>query len=271
MAVTKAIESKGDLNKAIEWMQDNAPEYSLLYKVLATTGLRVTDVTEIKYSDIDADKRTLTVIENKGTKARITRAKSKVCGLWADKLLKLKSISDELKDDINLLDNKQDILNLDLPEKHVIKINADIESATAPSKTDKVRVVTLDKRLIKAIKKHHKNSHKIDDTFLFSKRLFNRNKSRDLGESQVISRQSVRNAIVRMQDALGKLGTVIKSVCHGMRKTFARSLYLSSGKDMALVMQVMGWSDETMVLRYLSMSQQEQAKSYTGATAFMSI
>lgn len=56
---------------------------------------------------------------------------------------------------------------------------------------------------------------------------------------------------------------------HGLRKTFARFLYDSNGKDLNIVMNTMGWSDVSMVMRYLGYDEEQRKTANTNAHAEM--
>lgn len=58
---------KTQLNQAQSWMKKHADRgFWLIFRLGIETGLRVTDLTEIEWSDIDFDKRQMTILKIRG-------------------------------------------------------------------------------------------------------------------------------------------------------------------------------------------------------------
>ena len=79
MAYVEPIADKHHVKAAARFIKDNFdPAYSLIWQIGIETGYRITDITELKYSDIDHDNCTIKVAENKGTRSNQARARLKV-------------------------------------------------------------------------------------------------------------------------------------------------------------------------------------------------
>lgn len=281
MALTKPIKSNCTLKKAVKWLDNNKNEaFPLLYTLLANTGLRVTDATEIMWSDINFSDGSLTVQENKGTRGNLARARNKVLEKWHRNLYHLVNDSD-FREQLfsrkpkDILGRKEKTITkngrtmtlkkLDsiVPARYLEQIKEEIEEAqfNAPVKT---RVVDIPNSLLIRLKERRNKYQAIDEGYVFHKmtlRSSNRARgwlSNSSDKKPVITRQSVFKAFKAMQSAIDEK---IEACAHGLRKTFARFMYLSNGRDLNAVMIRMGWSDVSMCLRYLGFDEDDRKQT----------
>jgi integrase len=270
MAVTHAIKKTSTIKKAVKWLDKNRdPMFSLLFQFTCRTGFRITDATEIEWSDFDFDEDTLTIEENKGTRGNKARARLKVLQEWHKRLFFLEKGNEEFKEKL-FLTKPKDLLDV-LPDKYLNLVNPEIDAAISKAKV-KCRTVDIPKELMIKFKQRKHKYSKIDDGFVFSKRTLKSNRARgwhceDESVKPVVTRQSCLAAFKKMQDALDVLGEKVRSCCHGARKIFARRLFETNGKDLNIVMQTMGWSDVSMVMRYLGFDDENRKTSSANANA----
>ena len=227
--------------------------YHLIWKVGTETGFRITDITEMKYSNIDFEKGTITIAENKGTKSRKARARLKVLEQVKNELIAANSSSPEKMMQVFITPVK-DIYPLvgDLMRPMVDKRIQDAMQS-APEKT---RTAKLSKRTLNMIKRRSEKFRAIDEGFIFSRRTLKSNRAKNT--EGVISRQSCWSVFSKLTDVLKGLGEVIKVGCHSLRKIFARHLYFATGKDIGLLMRTIGHSSPEMSLRYIGITEEEE-------------
>lgn len=256
MAITTPIKNKGTIKKAFAWLDKNVDKaFSLIYRIGTTSGLRITDITEIKWSDINFEDRTITIEENKGTRSAKARARLKVLEAWHKRLYQMERGNSELLEALFITKSK-DLLTV-IPGRYKSMIEEEIEQAVDNAKV-KVRTVDLHPSLVSPLKQRFHKYGNIDGGYVFAKRTLDSNRARNL--SGVVSRQACWAVFSKMGEAITDTTEKVKGSCHGMRKTFARMLYSDNGKDLNLVMQIMGWSNVAMVMRYLGFDE-EQRKS----------
>jgi len=116
-------------------------------------------------------------------------------------------------------------------------------------KGDKVRDITLSTQLKKEMKKYCKTNNISGHEFIF--------------KSQKKNRLSRNRAFVILKDAAVNCG-IENFGTHSMRKTFARRVYLDSGHDLGLVMNLLDHNDPKFTLRYIGIIQEDVDK-VTGA------
>lgn len=258
MAITKPIKSKSTLKRAVKWLNQNAdPAFALGFKIAASTGLRITDISLMKYEDIDHVEKTITIEENKGTKQRVARAKRKVLEDWYKNLF---LVAPELRDQL-LITKPAEVLSLEgLNPAFITMIEMQIQQAVASVKP-KVRTVDLSKELLTDLRTRQAKFEGVDGGFIFSTKTINSNRAK--GKQGVITRQSFHKWFSAMGEALTTATERVNGSCHGLRKTFARWLYETNTKDLNLVMHVMGWSSVALALRYLGLDDEQRKQAST--------
>jgi len=282
MAMTSPIKTAGTIKKAIKWLSKNQDEsYQLAYRLMCNTGLRVTDTTEISWSNVNFDDLTITIEENKGTRGNRARARLKVLEQWHKNLWMLEGDNKELQTALfmrkpkDLLGRKAntkkgitELKNI-VPKRYMETIQEQINQAEKGAKA-KLRTVDITRDIANSLQQRkHKNAGR-DDGFVFSKRVMKSNRARGWHDATdtklpVITRQSVLAAFKKMQVALAETGIKITSFCHGLRKTYALFLYENNGRDLNIVMQTMGWSDVGMVMRYLGYDEENRKVANSNA------
>jgi integrase len=257
MAYVNPIANKQHLLIAEQHIKANFDAaYHLIWKIGTETGFRITDITEMQYSNINFDAGTVTIAENKGTKARAARARLKVLEQVKNELIASNSASPEkmmqvfitpVKDIYPLVD---DIMR-PLVDK---RIKEAMESAP-----EKKRTARLSKRTLEMLKARQERYRAIDEGNIFSRRTLSSNRARNT--EGVISRQSCWKVFSKLTDLLVGLGEKIKVGCHSLRKIFARHLYFATGKDIGLLMRTIGHSSPEMSLRYIGITSEEELEA----------
>lgn len=116
-------------------------------------------------------------------------------------------------------------------------------------KTNKYKRFAISQNLKKAITDYMKESQLSTNDFVFQSRE---------GENKAITRQMVNYILDNACEAVGvkeRFGT------HGMRKTFAYWAW-KSGCSLALLMDILNHSSESMVKKYLGITQENLDKVY---------
>ena len=176
MAYVNPIANKQHLLIAEQHIKANFDAaYHLIWKVGTETGFRITDITEMKYSNIDFEKGTITIAENKGTKSRKARARLKVLEQVKNELIAANSSSPEKMMQVFITPVK-DIYPLvgDLMRPMVDKRIQDAMQS-APEKT---RTAKLSKRTLNMIKRRSEKFRAIDEGFIFSRRTLKSNRAK---------------------------------------------------------------------------------------------
>lgn len=257
MAYVNPIANKQHLIIAEQHIKTNFDAaYHLIWKIGTETGFRITDITEMRYENIDFQKGTVTIAENKGTKSRAARARLKVLEQVKNELIAANSSSPEKMMQVFITPVK-DIYPLvtDLMRPMVDK-RIDEAMQNAPEKT---RTAKLSKRTLKLIQARQERYRAIDEGNIFSRRTLASNRARNA--EGVISRQACWKVFSKLTDVLKGLGEVIKVGCHSLRKIFARHLYFATGKDIGLLMRTIGHSSPEMSLRYIGITEQEELEA----------
>ena len=255
MSTMQPIADKHDLKKAAKHIKANYdPAYSLIWHIGIESGLRVTDLTELEYCNIDFEAGTVTVAENKGSRANKARARLRV--LEQVKLELIGRYSDDSKRMMGIFVSKaKDIYDV-IPEELKPLVDARIKDAMNKAKP-KMRTTRLTQATLTKIKARQKKYSAIDDGFLFSRATM-RSSNRAKNITGVITRQSCYRVFSSLTAFMATLGKKLKIACHSLRKIFAFHLYTSSGNDIGLLMSTIGHSTAAMSLRYIGIGDAEK-------------
>jgi len=255
MSTMQPISDKHDLKKASKFIKQNFDgAYSLIFQVAIETGYRITDVTELRYENIDFDNQTITIKENKGSRANQARARLKV--LEAVKLELIGRYSDDSRRMMGIFVLKAKDIYAVIPDSLKPLVDIRIKEAMAKAKP-KVRTTKLSHQTLIKIQARAKKFNLVDEGFLFARTtLLNSNRARNT--EGVISRQSCFKVFSQLNGFMATLGKKVKVACHGLRKTFAKSLYTSSGNNIGLLMKTIGHSSVSQSLRYIGIDDTEQ-------------
>lgn len=253
MATVQPIADKKTVKKAGNFIKNNFdPAYHLLWQLGIETGYRITDLTELKYSDINTEKRLINIAENKGSRARKARARLKVLEDVKNELIGIEQASGDM---MKIFTTKpRDIYAL-IPESARAEIDARIEKAMNDAPL-KYRSARISEKTMNAIKAREAKFGAISDGNIFARASIKSNRARNSGG--VITRQSCHRVFSQITGYIETLGQKIKVACHSMRKIFARHLYESSGKDIAKLMKRIGHSSPEMSLRYIGIAEEEE-------------
>lgn len=254
MAYVQPISNKQHLVIAESHIQANFDAaYHLIWRVGIETGFRITDITEIRYSDIDFDKGTISIAENKGTKARKARARLKVLEQVKNELIAANSANPSAMMNVFITPAKEiyplvtDVM-LPLVDKRIAEA---MEAAP-----EKKRTAKLSNRTIEMIKARQERYSLFDGGNVFSRRTLSSNRARNT--EGVITRQACWKVFSTLTDVISKLGEKVKIACHSLRKIFARHLYHATNKDIGLLMRTIGHSSPEMSLRYIGITETEE-------------
>lgn len=257
MATVQPISDKKHLKIVEKHIVDNFDEaYLLLWRVGCETGYRVTDITELKYSDIDFDTGSVTIEENKGTRARRARARLKVLSAVKNELIAA-NISDPVAMMRVFITPPKDIYPM-IPDWMLASVDLRISNAVKATQA-KTRTAKLGKRTLDMMTRRKDRYLKLCGDSVFSRASLSSNRAKNLEGN--ITRQACWKVFKTITDVMAKLGESVKVACHSMRKTFARHLYESTGKNIGLVMKIIGHSSQEMTLIYLGISGEEELKA----------
>ncbi|HIO11945.1 MAG TPA: integrase [Methylococcales bacterium] len=265
MAYVEPIIDKNHIKKASRFIKDNFDgAYHLIWKLGTETGLRITDLCELEYSNFDYDNRTVKIAENKGTRANKARAKLKVLEQVKNELIAL--FSSDTNEMMKVFITKpKDIYSL-IPD--TLKPLIDVRIKDAEDKAPvKYRVAKIGLPTITKIQARQRKYSKIDNGQLFSRSTLSSNRARNI--AGVISRQACYKVFSQLTEFMATLGTKVKIACHSLRKIFARHLYVSSGNNIGLLMKVLGHSSEQMSLKYIGINQDEELDAIDNMLNYM--
>jgi len=257
MSYVEPITNKQHLKKCSNYIKQNFDNaYSLIWKVGIETGLRITDITQIKYSNIDFNNRTIKIAENKGSKASKARARLKVLEQVKNELIALYS-NDNNKMMQVFITKAKDVYSM-IPEQLKPLIDKRINEAMLKAPL-KYRTAKLSPGTVKQLQARMSKYNLIDNGEVFARSTLASNRSRNT--DGVITRQSCWKVFSKLTAFMATLGEKVKVACHSLRKIFARHLYTSSGNDIGLLMKVIGHSSPEMSLRYIGINDTEQLKA----------
>ncbi len=265
MASVNPIKDRKHLKQAAKFIQTQELGYQAIYHIGVSTGLRTTDITELEWANINFTNGTVTLAENKGTRAAQARSRLKVLNEVKLELIALNSA--DTKAMMNIFITKaKDIYSL-IPANLKPSIDTRIQNAITKT-TAKTRTAKLSPKALTALRKLHSKNNKLDGGLVFSRNTFKSNRAKNI--EGVISRQAVYRLFKRLETHLLSLGEKVANLgAHSARKIAAWCLYTSSSNNIALVMKVMGWSSESMVLRYLAIGNEEEQTAFELAHASM--
>lgn len=254
MAYVNPIANKQNVMMAEQHIKANYDRaFFLIWRVGIETGFRITDITEIRYSDINFERGTVTIAENKGTKARKARARLKVLEQVKNELIAYHSASPNDMMRVFITAPK-DIYAL-VPELMLPSVDKRIAEAQQ-SAPEKHRTAKLSKPTLEALRERMERYGHIDGGQVFSRRTLSSNRAKNA--DGVVSRQACWKVFSALTAVMQQLGESIKVGCHSLRKIFARHLYHATNKDIGLLMRTIGHSSPEMSLRYIGITADEE-------------
>lgn len=232
-----------DISAFRGYLADNCdPVYLLIFDIAIMTGLRISDVLRLKYSANVFGNR-LVVAESKGRKAAIAKLRNKI--LEGRRRWLMVTTKDDEKRLMYSQAHISTIYGL-LSESMRADVDYQVDDAVSRLKIEKRHCLIPDYLAEKI--RGHRRQHRHDSTScLFQRGVLRSNRCRLMGGN--ISRQRVW---VVFRDAGRALGFDFPTSCHGLRKTFALFLYRSTGNDGSVTIKEIGWKDEKILQRYLS-------------------
>lgn len=252
MSAVQVISDKRLLKKAEKHIKHHHGEtYWLIWRIGIETGLRIGDLSRLKYENINFETGEVTVIESKGTLARQARARHKV----------LKNVKNELLSHYRHNSSKLlavyvcDYRNIveHAPVAWRKNIQRRLEEATKTASVKK-RVAYLRPVTLKALKKRQIKWQGKDGGSVFSRATLGSNRAKN--SKGVISRQACWQVFSSLSRYVGGLYHY-KLGCHSLRKIFARHLYQSNHNDIGLVATIIGHQSVATTLRYIGISDED--------------
>ena len=238
------------LPRAENWLRENHdPAFTLAFKVGIETGLRISDILSLRWENITGN--TITIAEAKGTKARAARAARKVLEQVKRELIVHYGNDPQMMMKV-FITSPADIIPL-IPKEMARDVAERVKAARDASPA-KYRTVKLSKRTAEMLARRREKYSDIDEGNVFSRRTL-RGSNRAKNQNVVLTRQTVWSVFSKLNEVLG---TVKRIACHSLRKVFARGLYFSSGKDIGLLMSVIGHSSPSMSLRYIGINDDDE-------------
>ena len=252
-ATVQPIAGKQNIKQAGQYIKKNHDRaFYLAWLIGIATGYRITDILELTWENIDFAAGTVSLAENKGTRARKARARLKVLDSVKNELIALYS-TDAAKMMRIYTTPTKDIYSL-IPESMKQGVNCRIIAAQEAVKP-KIRTARLSPKALTELRHRHSKNGLIDDGFIFNRNTLKSNRAKNI--EGVISRQSMWRVMKLVEGFLCSIGENVKLGSHSLRKTFARGLY-NVTKDIALLMQAIGHSSPEMSLRYIGLGQTDQ-------------
>ncbi|WP_023603224.1 tyrosine-type recombinase/integrase [Aliivibrio logei] len=267
MAYVEPIKSRKHLRYAEEYLKMNHdPTFTLIWKIGLETGLRISDILSMKYSDINYSMGRCEIIESKGTLARKTKAKHKV----------LKKIKDELflhyqgkpKKMTALYITPYQYVNNLAPLTWQPMIDARIKQAQ-DSVSPVIRRVYLSKETVTILKKRENKYQYLHCDDIFNRRTLLSNRAKN--KEGRLTRQACWHVFSKLTLVLKEIGVNVKVGCHSLRKSFARHLYFSTGKDISMLMTTIGHQSERISLKYIGLSGDETEVAQKGLIRYFSM
>ena len=229
------------------------PMFATWWRVSIATGWRTSDVCSLKFSDIDFQAGTATIIVAKQTKAAEARAYNKVLKLAQAKAKKAAAMGGDLQRYM-LIDQTdyKNIADIMTPDQ-VTTLESDLLKAVsnAPQKIDTKK---LPVKVLEEIK--IRKDANIWDDYVFSRALMKSHRAKNMVDS-CISRQGVWKALKTVFVWFtAEVNGALKLSAYSSRKTFAyRMLRGVTGKEnnIAETMAAFGHSSIMMTQKYLGL------------------
>jgi integrase len=253
MATTAPIKDAADVVRAIEYIEKNYdPVYSLLWRLISTTGLRVSDALALSWDAIDWHYSTARIIESKGTKSALARATRK-----EKQQIKLELLAQSESGAVLYSAPVNEILDfIDEKTRPIYEARLERAKASAPAKT---RTIDIEPGLLEDLRQWHRENYKIDGGHVFSKNSMKAYQAKK-GDRSTISRQAAWGVFRDVGYYLTRTGSPVRGSCHGLRKTYAYHLASETG-NLSLVVKTMNWSSVQVASRYLGHDDAERIEA----------
>lgn len=268
MACVDPIKERKHLRCAERYLKKNHdPAFALIWKIGLESGLRISDILKLTYQHIDLSSGQCRVIESKGTLARQAKAKSRVLKQVKEELLLHYQEKGHLKAMSRLyITAPQHILPL-IPNTWRSMVEKRIHQAmenTAPV----IRHFSLSLGTLKKLIARQAQYGQQDTDSLFSRQTLSSNRAK--GQSGLLTRQACWLVFSKLTEVLKNIGIQVRVGCHSLRKSFARHLYFATGKDIGLLMTMIGHQSEKMSLHYIGVSGDEVKEAQQKLIVYLS-
>lgn len=267
MSTLKPISEFGLLSECERYLEANFNKgYLLVWMIGIDTGLRVSDVLNLKYSNFKSNA--IELCESKGRLHQLARIKNKVLATYLDDVVDHYRFDDDNYRRVRKLKPHQlygkqfsangkakydaiDTFHKLVPNKFHAEILENI--SFEQSRTRKtLKVVNVDLDIIRLISNRKKTFIANKNDFIFDGSTFSSNRA---VYGKPITRQSCYKVFSTLTAHLEGLGYILNVGCHTARKTFARSA-LDAGKSITHVMEILGHSHPKITMRYVGLEQE---------------
>lgn len=248
---TKAPISEPDQQTIRQYLAANEPEFmGVFYQMSLETGGRTNDIASMRFENVDFESGVLTYVVAKQTKSAQARAYARgLRQVQQSRMNAALAAGDAVAYMTWGAADKDQIAAACTPEE-CDRLSYLVSSA--PVKRDSKRLSPALLARLKAMKE----AAFWDDGFIFSRALTSSNRCR-MESGHHITRSTFwarfKSVVARCADMLANAP---KLSCYSLRKTAAVQLYLASGKSVAVVMRIFGWSSESMALKYLGLEDE---------------
>ncbi|WP_258132639.1 tyrosine-type recombinase/integrase [Aliivibrio sifiae] len=113
------------------------------------------------------------------------------------------------------------------------------------------RTFYLSEFILITLKQRKQEYKELANDYIFNRQTLSSNRAK--GGEGLLTRQACWYVFSKLAAILKEIGVDVKVGCHTLRKSFARHLYFATGKDIGLLMTVIGHQSESMSLRYIGL------------------
>ncbi len=259
MAYVDPIKTRKELRCAEQYLNEyHDPAFALAWRIGIESGLRISDILRLKYSDINLSTGVCEVVESKGALSRRSKAKYRVLKQVKKELLLYYQTKGAVKKMSTLYIISPKNMQPFIPNAwQPIIANRIRDAITSLPKI--VRHFCLSSKLLKVIRKRQKTNEKYANDDIFNRQSLQSNRAK--GQKGRLTRQACWRVFSKLSAVLKEFGVTVKVGCHSLRKSFARHLYFATGKDIGLLMTMIGHQSERMSLHYIGVSKEETEKA----------
>ncbi|MBB1313407.1 tyrosine-type recombinase/integrase [Aliivibrio sp. SR45-2] len=259
MAYVEPIKKRKQLKLVEKYLKDHHdPAFLLIWKIGIESGLRISDILRLRYRDINLTNGRCQIIESKGTLARETKAKYKVLKQVKEELLLHYQSKGLIKKMGCIYLTPSNKIMSFIPKSWQLSVNARLISATKAA-LPVTKEFYLSSSVMTIIKERQRQYRNLQCDSIFSRKTLSSNRAKK--QEGILTRQACWHVFSKLTTVLKKTGVDVKVGCHTLRKSFARHLYFATGKDISLLMTMIGHQSERMSLRYIGLSKDETERA----------
>ena len=255
MSYVEPIKTRKHLKHAEKYLKKNHDlAFTLVWNIGIESGLRISDILKLQYRNINLSNGQCEIIESKGTLARRAKAKMRVLKKVKEELLfhyQARGLSKKMS--IIYITPPQLIVSF-IPKSWESTVNERVKHAI-DSASPVTRTFYLSESILITLKQRKQEYKELANDYIFNRQTLSSNRAK--GREGLLTRQACWYVFSKLTAILKEIGVDVKVGCHTLRKSFARHLYFATGKDIGLLMTVIGHQSESMSLRYIGLSKDE--------------